>query len=401
MNDTCSNRNFTKCFILVVFLILTVTSSHAALEITAGPYLQNPTETSMTVMWVTNANSTAIVHYGTGESPSTEAVSVTDGQIDANTTIHRVRISGLKAASEYSYRISSTEILKYEPYKVTYGETVSSSVYTFKTLNETHPDCSFVVFNDVHDGFARLQGRFEFANQPACDMVFLNGDIVNDPSSETQIIEKTLKPATDLFASETPFCFIRGNHETRGFFSRTLKSYLALPNNRYYYSFQQGSVYFIVLDSGEDKEDSHWAYSGLNAFDSYRDEQTEWLKAEIRKPAFKKASFRVALSHIPLFGKRNAHGATDCKQKWAALLNKGKIDLHLSGHTHRPKVITPVSGEHDYPIFVGGGPRDENATVIRVNATPKRMEVRMFDNSGNIIGQTEIKRRSGWAGFLN
>ena len=400
MNSICLDRSFKSYFVFIIYLVLSITSTQAAFEIKAGPYLQNPTETSMTVMWITSANSTATVYYGRDKNPSIEAVSMTDGQIDANTTIHRVTITGLQPGTTYTYRVTSTEILKYEPYKITFGETVNSDDYTFKTLDTTEKECSFIVFNDVHDTFSSLQSRFETANKPACDMVFLNGDIVNDPTSTEQIIQKTLKPATDLFASEIPFIFIRGNHETRGVLSRPLKNYLSLPDNRYYFSFQQGPVYFVILDSGEDKEDSHREYSGLNDFDSYRSEQAEWLEKEIRKPAFKKAPFRIAVTHIPLFGDDKWHGPVDCRKKWAALLNKGNIDLLLAGHTHHPEVIKPVPDEHDYPVFIGGGWKAESATVIRVNATSKKLEVRMFDNDDNIIEQTEIKRKPRWFGLL-
>ena len=221
-------------------------------------------------------------------------------------------------------------------------------------------------------------------------MIFLNGDIFNDPMSEAQIVDKVLKPATELFASEIPFLLARGNHETRGAYARLLKSYIATPNNKYYYSFKHGPIYFIVLDSGEDKEDNHWAYSGLNDFDSYRDEQTEWLKKEIQKEDFKKAPFRIVLSHIPLFGSGDKHGTLDCRKKWASLLNEGKINLHISGHTHQPAVLEPVVDEHSYPIFIGGGPQNENFTVIRVDATVDKLSITMFGNDGEVIGKSEI-----------
>ncbi len=364
-----------------------------AFKIIAGPYLQAPTDTSVTIMWITNADSTATVEYGTAETLDKKAASTTDGQIDANTTIHRVKVTGLKPGSKYSYRITSTEIEKYEPYKVTYGQAVKSSTYSFQTLAPNKTDCSFIVLNDIHSNIKTLQGELAIANQKPYEMIFLNGDIINDPMSEKQIISQTLKPATELFANEIPFLLTRGNHETRGAYARLLKSYIATPNDKYYYSFKHGPIYFIVLDSGEDKEDSHWAYSGLNNFDSYRDEQTEWLKKKIQKEEFKKAPFRVVLSHIPLFGSGDAHGTLDCRKKWAALLNEGEINLHISGHTHRPAVLEPVADEHNYPIFIGGGPHEENFTVIRVDATTEKLNIAMTGSDGKLIKETEINPR--------
>jgi len=380
-----------KIHILIITLFLTLSSTQAAFEIVAGPYLQNPTDTSMTIMWITNVNSTATVEYDINVSPAKKSVSTTDGQIDANTTIHRVRLTDLKPATRYNYRVTSTEIQKYEPYKVTFGQTINSPTHTFRTLDTQKKDCSFIILNDIHSRTKTMQGELAIANQEPFEMVFLNGDIINDPVSEKQIIDYTLQPAAELFAGKVPFMFVRGNHETRGSFSRPLKRYFDLPNDKYYYSFEHGPVYFIVLDSGEDKEDSHWEYSGLNDFDTYRDQQTEWLKNEIRKKSFKKAKYRIAITHIPLFGSGEAHGTLDCRKKWAALLNKGKIDLHISGHTHAPAVLEPVKDEHNYPIFIGGGPRDENYTVIRINATDKMLHASIIGSNGNIIAEKELK----------
>ena len=375
---------------LVVILLSPLAGSEIA--ISAGPYLQAPGETSVTVMWITSANSTAVVEYGCGDTLDKKAVSTHAGQIDANTRIHRIAITGLEPGSKYNYRVTSTEIEKYEPYKVTFGQTVNSDTYGFVTLNSKKADCSFVVFNDVHSDVDNFKRRVEIANAKPYEMIFLNGDILQDPSNENLIVDTLLKPAS-VFASEIPFLLARGNHETRGAFARKVKDYIATPGGKYYYSFKHGPVYFIVLDGGEDKEDSHWAYSGLNDFDGYRDEQTEWLKKEIEKKEFKNASFRVVLTHIPLFGSGEAHGTLDCRKKWAQLLNQGRIDLHISGHTHRPNVVDAVKGEHDYPVFIGGGPGDEQFTVISVDATSELISVTMSDAEGKIISAYQAKRK--------
>ncbi|MCK4999539.1 MAG: metallophosphoesterase family protein, partial [Anaerohalosphaera sp.] len=254
---------------LISIVLLTIIANHAvsAINIVVGPYLQTPTETSITVMWITDVKSTAEVEFGLTDKLAKKAVSTHDGQIDANSTIHRITIKGLKPNTKYNYRVTSTEIIKYEPYKVTFGQKNQSRTFTFTTLDTAKPDCSFVVFNDIHDNVKTLQGLVAMANKKPYEMIFMNGDVINDPGSETQIIEKFLKPSTDLFASRIPFILARGNHEIRGEFSRLLKNYVDTPNDKYYFSFKHGPVYFVVMDCGEDKEDSHWAYSGLNDFE--------------------------------------------------------------------------------------------------------------------------------------
>lgn len=387
-----------KSFRVRVFVLGLVVFGFSALGLaeigfSAGPYLQMPGETSISIMWMTSVNSTATVEYGTGEVLDKTAVSNHDGQIDANTRIHRVDIGGLEPGKKYNYRVTSTKILKYEPYKVTFGETINSDSQSFTTLDTKKADCSFVVINDVHSNVANLKGRIKLASKKPYEMMFLNGDILQDPGSESLIVDTLLKPASDLFAGQIPMLLARGNHEIRGEYSRKLKDYFALPNDKFYYSFKHGPVYFVVLDCGEDKEDSHWAYSGLNSFEEYRNEQAAWLKKEIEKKEFKNSPFRVIITHIPLFGSGKAYGTLDCRKKWAPILNKGKVNLHISGHTHRPAVVDPVAGEHDYPIFIGGGPSDEKYTIIRVDATNKDLNVSMINAGGEVIGKYDIKRK--------
>ena len=382
---------FVACMFSVILTVMAVPVQ--AIEFVAGPYLQAPTETSMTVMWMTDVKSTASVEYGSGDSLDKKAFDAADGQIAANTRMHSVTIKGLTPGESYKYRVVSTEIIKYEPYKVTYGETAGSETFSFTTLDATKADCSFVVFNDVHDNVKTFKGCVDISNEGAYEMVFLNGDIINDPMSEGQIVDRLLKPAAETFASNIPYLYARGNHETRGAYSRNLKDYFATPGGEYYYAFKHGPVYVVVIDSGEDKEDTHWAYSGLNDFDGYRDIQTEWLKGVVAREEFKKAKYRVAITHIPLFGSGDAHGTLDCRKKWAGILNDAKIDLHISGHTHRPAVLEPVAGEHDYPIFIGGGPQDGRYTVIRVEATNERLKVTMTKDGGEEIGAYEIKSK--------
>jgi len=165
-----------------------------------------------------------------------------------------------------------------------------------------------------------------------------------------------------------------------------LPNYLATPRGKYYYSFDHGPVHFIVMDGGEDKDDTHWAYSGLADFDRYRDEQKAWLEKEIQRDAFKKAVFRVVLVHMPHRQSEDWHGVTDLYNKWRPLFNQGKIDLMICGHTHRHAVVEPKKGIHDYPVVIGGSPKDGEAAIIRVDATREKLEVTMTRDDGEVVG---------------
>src|SRR5690606_8045725 len=102
-------------------------------------------------------------------------------------------------------------------------------------------------------------------------------DILSYINNETQITTMFRQAATS-FATSIPLFWTRGNHETRGSFARQFPDYLALPGGEFYYTFEQGPVFFIVLDTGEDKLDSSPEYSGLVDFFPYRREEGKWLK---------------------------------------------------------------------------------------------------------------------------
>lgn len=375
--------------ISLLLMGMMVSGSVYALEIVAGPYLQNPGETSMTVMWLTDAPCTSWVEFGTQGELNRKAVRSRDGLIDADQTLHRIVIDGLSPGTEYTYRICSKEILQFEPYKVTYGQTLTGDNYHFTTLSGDKKSTSFIVLNDIHQRNDILEKLIRLSVSEPYDLVFLNGDILSDIEDESQIVDHVLKPCSDLFAKQIPFIYVRGNHETRGRYARRLADYLATPTGRYYYSFDQGPVHFIVLDGGEDKEDSHPAYGGLADFDRYRDVQAKWLNDEIQSASFKNATYKIVLVHMPPTPSEKWHGPDDLYNKWRPLLNQGNIDLMISGHTHQYAVVPAEKGICDYPVIIGGAPKEGQATVIRVDATEDTLRVIMKTDDDQVVGTYE------------
>ncbi len=60
-----------------------------------------------------------------------------------------------------------------------------------------------------------------------------------------------MKESIDLFASEKPMYYARGNHETRGEFATSFQKYFSPKEPFLYYLFRQGPVCFIMLDTGK------------------------------------------------------------------------------------------------------------------------------------------------------
>jgi len=366
-----------------------------------GPYLQNPTENSVTVIWFTNKACASWVEYGTGESPAafpkfgslvSVAKSGRHGLIDANTARHEVKLGGLVPGKTYRYRVASKEILQFAPYEVVYGDSIVSDIYQFRILDPKKGGFRFQVFQDIHGDALRLNGLFQQPGWETADLLFFNGDTLSSLDTEETIFNGFLDFAAGRFAHNLPFIYVRGNHDTRGALARRLGEFFPPREGLYYYSFDHGPVHFIILDSGEDKPDDSPVYAGLADFDRYREAQAEWLKSEVQTEAFKKAAFRVVLVHMPPFGGGGrgtlAHGVDHLTKLWGPILNEGGTDLAICGHYHRLFKFAPEPGKNAFPVI--GAPQD---AFIRADVTAASIDLKVMDIKGTTLESLTVSSK--------
>ena len=363
----------------------------------AGPYLQNIGSDEVTVMWITHKNCFSWVEYGAGGYTSKREFGYNNGLIEANNRINKITLTGLKPGADHKYKIVSTEILGYKGSKVEFGETITSAMFSFKTPAVNEEEVKFVIFNDIHDRpqiIPQLLYRHGYTgNVRDYDFVVFNGDCFDWVTEEQQLVDHLIKPSTDIFAGEFPFILTQGNHECRGSFSRQIPEYFAYPDNKFYYAFSRGPIRFVILDSGEDKTDDSVEYGGLSAFDRYREIQAKWLEKEVASEEFRKADFRVVLIHISPYHSGDWHGTLHCQKVFGPILNKAKIDIQISGHTHR-YMTHDADATHNYPIVIGGGPLEGNRTLIKVRATKKELNLKMIRDDGQVVGKYDIARKT-------
>lgn len=349
------------------------------------PYLHSIEHSTMFVRWITSKNSYCWIEYGEPGKDVQKAHAITDGLVDANSRIHEIKLSGLKPGTNYTYKVFAKEINDFQPYKLTYGETISSESFTFTTSNPTAKETHWLVLNDIHDRPASFQQLLQLNGNDPYDYVFLNGDMFDYQDDEKQIIDHLLTPCTNCFATQKPMLFVRGNHETRGKFARQLKDYFSAPQGAYF-SFQSGPVFTIALDTGEDKIDTHPVYAGIVDFDQFRIQQAAWLEQQLKSKAYKKAKYKVVMMHIPPFYADDWYGTLHCRKVFSSLFDKYKIDLLICGHTHTHGVHPPVAAKHNYPIIIGGGPTAGKRTLIKVNANQQELKVLMLKDDGSEAG---------------
>ena len=376
------------------FLIQEKAFAEEKLSISHGPYLIDPGYNSITIVWLTNKNCVSWVEYcgdtnfGTfpiwGGYPKF-AKSSQHGLIDANTKLHSIQLSDLEPGTKYKYRVVSKEILQFNPYEVLFGDSIVSDVFQLETLDSNKTNFSFAVTTDVHEQADVLDTLLQNIPTESLDMVFLTGDILSWLDNEEQIFNGFLDVCINHFAKEKPLIYLKRNHETRGHFARNFPIYFPHQTSKFYYSFNQGNVHFIILDSGEDKPDSHPVYAGLVDFDNYRTEQAEWLITDIQSKRFQNAKYRIVMSHLPLFLSSSRHGVTDVTKKWGPILNDANIDLLFSGHTHRYSHINPTDRENNFPIVIIG-----KHQIVKSDVSDKQLLLTIKNKIGEIVDTISI-----------
>lgn len=388
-----SSIGFIRKFYIILLLLTffagyTNAQESESLEITHGPWLQNVTESSASIFFTTNNLVVPGVMIRSGNENFKLVQNSTDGLVNVGDNLHKIKINNLLPGEKYEYKLVAREIESYRPYKVEFGETVTSGNYSFSTLDPNQKNVSFTVFCDIHDRAGKLAKYLDSNEVEKQDCYFLNGDIMGHIEEEAQIYSSFLDTCVSRFASETPFYYVRGNHETRGKFARNLRNYIELPEDEYYYAQTIGNTRFIVLDGGEDKPDTTSVYAGFADFDNFRLKQLEWLKREIDGKEFQDADYKIVIIHMPVLkDKKNWYGMEFLATHYGPVLEKAGIDLMISGHMHRNKWINSNKSGFSYPIMICS-----NNNYVEAETKSEGITVRLKDLDGKIVENYRVSR---------
>lgn len=346
------------------------------------PYLQNPVDNGITVMWETNVPAYCWVEYGTDTTQLKRARTLMDGQVVCNNTLHKIRIDNLQPGQTYYYRICSQEILLYQAYYKIFGNTARSSFSSF-TLPATHADSfTAVVFNDLHQHTQTFRALCKQIENIDYDFVVFNGDCVDDPASHDQATAFISELTEGVHGDRIPTFFMRGNHEIRNAYSIGLRDHYDYVGDKTYGAFNWGDTRIVMLDCGEDKIDEHPVYYDLNDFTQLRNDQVDFLKQELASKAFKKANKRILLHHIPLYGN---YEKNLCEDLWKEILSKAPFDVSLNAHTHKYAFHPKKELGNNYPVIIGGGYKMDGATVIIVEKKKNELNITVLNAKGETL----------------
>lgn len=388
-----------KKLLLFIFLSCFAWSMAAQKEfhLSHGPYLQEVTGDGATVVFLTSGNSFSCVQlksHGADDNQALSCYSTKDGLKEAFNTFNAIRLENLTPGNRYDYRIVSKEMLSFQPYKIIYGDSITSQWYTFSTVSPQKKGASIFITSDMHNDSGKLEKLLNLADYKTCDVFLYAGDMLSYIDNAEEPFHAFIDTSVKLFASSIPFEGVRGNHETRGCLARNYPSYFPKQDGKIYGSYLLGDVMIVMLDSGEDKADNHKVYAGLTDFDSYRTEQVEWLKALIKTKEYKKAKYRIVVSHFPLImdekykSEKTWSGWEDAIRKFLPVLNNANVDLLVSGHTHRFAYHKSGSEGNTFPILEEGA-----VCATRLELHDGKIHLKVIDTEGKILMNSEVTKK--------
>ena len=362
-----------------IVLVLFLCSATAFAGIKKGPYLiYEGSNTSMAVLWQTDATESNVIHWGTDTTYSigqTTSSEYGDHQ-------HKVVISGLQPGTKYYYKVDL------------YG---SGSFHT--APDSSAKSVKILAYGDTRSSPANQElvvtrMRAAYAADPAFQSIVLHsGDWVSGDGESywtSQFFVNT-NPQMHAFQSEVPIEGVRGNHEGSGAY---FKKYFPYPYvSNCYWSYDYGPVHIVVLDQLV-------SYSPGSA-------QYNWL---INDLASTTRPWKVLMFHEPAWSAGGHRNNTAAQTYLQPLCKKYRVDLVLNGHNHY-YARAMVDGVPHITNGGGGAPlyapdpsaphiviTDESFSYCEINIQDTSLILTVRRADGSVIEMFSIKHPAAHAG---
>ena len=299
-----------------------------------------------------------------------------------STNIHKVVIPQEEINNAKHYKVIIIPVIKRRAY---FSKFDKELVYDYDFYPLPNDNINIYQVADTHGKTVHAIKSAEKYNK-RIDLLLLNGDIVN--ASERVSDFDTIYRLTDgITHGNIPVIFTRGNHDLRGKAAEILCDYMPTENGNTYYSVKLGNIWFLVLDCGEDKIDTHEEYGGTICCHDFRVNETHFIKEIINNADSEYNSsdvrYKIILAHSRFTLKFNPPFDIEHEiySEWVKLLSDHiKPDLIIAGHCHNCFISSP-GDKHDYfgqpcPVVVGSKPEGNKAfTGCGITLTENEPEI--------------------------
>ena len=318
-----------------------------------------------------------------------------NGIMRSMTEVHRVIVPMEILDEARSYTVCVRPIIERKPY-FTETEPVKEYSYPFYPVKGDRLRAYHIA--DAHNhveepiAAAKVYGDIDF--------LILNGDNI-DHSGDPSKFEVIYQICEGIVGGSKPVIFSRGNHDLRGNFAESFANYTPNYLGNAYYTIRLGSLWFVLLDCGEDKPDDHPEYGFTVACHAFRKRQTRFLNnlLETKTGDFWEEGIehRVVITHNPFTYVIPAPFdiEQDIYKEWIRLLNEMKVDAMISGHLHVMKNVQP-GDEYDthklqtFPVIIASNVDDDYYAGCGLEFSKNGIKVTYTDSKGSIWGEEFI-----------
>lgn len=324
-----------------------------------------------------------------------------NGIIRSAVTTHRMTVPAGELDRAGGYTLCARKIIERKPY---FSETEEQVERFYRFFPVKSGKAIAYQIADAHNmvGAPVKACRLFEKKYGEIDFLILNGD-VPDHSGRIENFHNIYEIAAKLTGGAKPVIFSRGNHDTRGIFAENIADHTPVENGNSYFTVKLGDVSMIVLDCGEDKDDSHDEYGHTVCCQAFRKRETKWLERITADPSLKDAKHHAVIAHNPFTWVHQAPFdiERDTYAYWSKLLRERfEPEIFIAGHLHQLKISLPGDAEdwlgHPCTVVSGSLPKhnggkdggdyfagsgfifDEGVTVV------------FNDSDGNFILETNI-----------
>lgn len=287
------------------------------------PYLQNVKQDGITIMWELSAKQDCCVEYGSDTSYGNTVTATLVDADGADVYIYKAVLTGLSTDSEYHYRVvKGSAALDDQTFRTAPAGKVSFSFGVWGdsqgTNHESYPA-------DPHEPTNSMMKHMA----ETVDFGIGVGDLAEDGSLIDEVRPYFLNRVPKYLGQKKPYFIAWGNHD-RGPTS-IIRKYADLPSkdrgepyNAGFgnYSFDYAGCHFICIDDDpyneENPERENW----------------DWIEKDLKAARANNPRFIFLFVHRAPYYERWYDGEAPMREHLVPLLEKYKVDVCFSGHTH-------------------------------------------------------------------
>jgi hypothetical protein len=351
-----------------------------------APYVQQVTDSSASVLWMSQPGSADTAWY---RVPGLDSGWTSTGVLDHRHGTRRSDLTGLPPAAAVEYVVSA-------------GGT-RMGPHAFRTApaeGTTAEGTRVLLFGDSGWGGPQQIALAREMERADWDLSIHVGDIAYNDGSETDFTERHFRVYARTFDA-TPFYPSVGNHDLRADGGRSYDSAFLWPEpfaGARYYAFRWGSIQFVSLDTSSKTEDVSDLREG-------RGRQLEWLEGVLRSAsADTTVDWIISFHHHPLYS--HAIGISgheldrDLRAQLLPLYERYGVDLVTAGHDHHYERTWPIrdgrrvkDGCGPVHVLSGGGGASRYARDI-TNTTLLATAQRVYQYVELVVGTDRIRGRT-------